>query len=226
MNPHALVVQNSTSGTPNSSAASTVKLITPSETMQVTGGASELLTLARRFLKWGRQVLLVDSQREGISWVTSTSYSGRPSGMVSKRNEGRPLREEAPLDLRRRLWLYSVLTKVMWKPLKWRSFASFSIGFMWPCAGYGMHTAWGLFAVPKEPIFVFSSLDCTLWYEKEYASCGLTRPWNVSFYSGTMAVVVFKLMWISPRYDFNFNTTTIWRNLRSCLRAYLLDVWT
>ncbi|RDX93292.1 hypothetical protein CR513_24461, partial [Mucuna pruriens] len=49
--------------------------------------------------------------REGISCVASTSESGRPSGMVSKRNEERPLRESGPLALRRRLWLYSVLTK-------------------------------------------------------------------------------------------------------------------
>ncbi|KAK7857952.1 hypothetical protein CFP56_015252 [Quercus suber] len=41
MNPHALVVQKRTLGTPSSAAASRVKLMTPSETMQVTGGTWE-----------------------------------------------------------------------------------------------------------------------------------------------------------------------------------------
>ncbi|KAK7857947.1 hypothetical protein CFP56_015254 [Quercus suber] len=53
MNPHALVVQKRTSGMPSLAAASRVKLMTPSETMQVTGGTweEELLRLCGKFLQ-------------------------------------------------------------------------------------------------------------------------------------------------------------------------------
>ncbi|KAL3814400.1 hypothetical protein ACJIZ3_015668 [Penstemon smallii] len=59
-NPHALVVQNSTSGNPNLSAASTVKLIHPSETIQLTGGTSppELLISVSRLQNGSKQVLV------------------------------------------------------------------------------------------------------------------------------------------------------------------------
>nr|GEV73154.1 pentatricopeptide repeat-containing protein [Tanacetum cinerariifolium] len=69
------------------------------------------------------------------AWFQRFSGVGRPSGMDSKRNEENPSRAFKPLDLRRRWWLNSVLTKVMRKPLEWRIFASFSIGLMCPCAG-------------------------------------------------------------------------------------------
>lgn len=88
--------------------------MTPSETIQETGGISgDWLSLERRAVKGGKQVLRVDSHRVGMSCVASTSDSGRPSGMVSKRKEGRPFRESGPRDFRRRLWLKSVFTKVM-----------------------------------------------------------------------------------------------------------------
>ena len=77
------------------------------------------------------------------SCVASALDAGRPSGMVAKRKPGRPATAAAPRDRTRRQWLYSVLTKVTWKPLAWRIVASFSIGVMWPCAGNGRHTAWG-----------------------------------------------------------------------------------
>jgi hypothetical protein len=59
--------------------------------------------------------------------------------------------------LSKRLWLYSELTKVMWKPLWWSSFATLSIGVMWPWAGYGTHTAWALVLFGRDPMFL------TLW---------------------------------------------------------------
>nr|GMC50573.1 hypothetical protein PanWU01x14_244710 [Ipomoea batatas] len=114
--PEALTGQNRTSGMPSSSAASRVKLITPSATMHDTGGtldAAVSLSRARRPLKGHKQVVAVDAQREAISWVASASEGGRPSGMVSNRNDGRPRRDSGPLDLSRRRWLNSVFTKVM-----------------------------------------------------------------------------------------------------------------
>jgi len=106
MNPHALAVQKRTSGMPSSAAASRVKLMIPSETMQVTGGTLDedlSFSFERRFLKGAKQSFLVESHRDGTSWVASTSDSGRPSGMVSNRKEGRPSRELGPRDLRMRL---------------------------------------------------------------------------------------------------------------------------
>ena len=70
MNPHALVVQNRTSGMPSSTAASRVKLMTPSEIMQLTGGTLEELvsfSLERRLLKGAKQWFLEETHREGTS---------------------------------------------------------------------------------------------------------------------------------------------------------------
>lgn len=105
MKPEAPVVQKNTSGMPSSSAAVRVKLMIPSETMQVTGGtwnAEELLSLERSSRKGARQLLWVEEQRDGTSWVASTSDGGRPSGMVSNWKVGRPQRELGPLDFKRR----------------------------------------------------------------------------------------------------------------------------
>ena len=85
MNPHALVVQKRTSGMPSSAAASRVKLMTPSETMQVTGGTwDEVVSFSfkRRFLKGAKQCFCVEAHRDGMCWVASISDSGRPSVMV------------------------------------------------------------------------------------------------------------------------------------------------
>ncbi|KAK6773203.1 hypothetical protein RDI58_028441 [Solanum bulbocastanum] len=115
--PQALVVQNRTSGTPISSAAAKVKLMIPSETMHVTGGMFDVLlvslSFASRSLKGAKQVSVVDLHREGMSCVASASQVGSPSGIVSNWNDERPSSEWGPRDLRRRLWLNSVLTKVM-----------------------------------------------------------------------------------------------------------------
>lgn len=101
-----------------------------------------LLSLKRSFLKGSRDVSEVDLHKEGMSWVASRfSGGGRPSGMVSNLKELWWLRVAEPCDLRKRWWLNSVLTKVIWKPLEWRILANFSMGLMWPCAGKGMHTA-------------------------------------------------------------------------------------
>ncbi|KAF7842632.1 hypothetical protein G2W53_004930 [Senna tora] len=83
-----------------------------------------------RLKKGRKQCLLVESQRAGILCVASMLVRGRPSGMVSNRKPEEPLRAVGPLDLSRRLWLNSEFTKVMWKPLPWRSLASFRNGFM------------------------------------------------------------------------------------------------
>ena len=96
MNPQVLLVQKRTSGIPNSSAAKTVNPITPSDTMQLTGGTCDeavSFSLEIRSLNGPKQVFVVDSQREGMSCVASTSDSGNPSGMVSNRKEERRLRE-------------------------------------------------------------------------------------------------------------------------------------
>lgn len=70
MKPQALIVQKRTSGRPSSWAASTVKLMTPSDTMQLTGGIfGEEFSLERRSLKYGRHFVLVDSHRDGMSCV-------------------------------------------------------------------------------------------------------------------------------------------------------------
>nr|GEZ59692.1 hypothetical protein [Tanacetum cinerariifolium] len=51
------------------------------------------------------------------SWVASLlSGGGRPSGMVSKRNEEKLLRVSDPWDLTRHWCLSSLLTKVIRKP--------------------------------------------------------------------------------------------------------------
>uniref|UniRef100_A0A7C9CQG2 Uncharacterized protein n=1 Tax=Opuntia streptacantha TaxID=393608 RepID=A0A7C9CQG2_OPUST len=119
-------------GTPNSPAASTVKDMVVSDTMQLTGGTSPpaLLRRQRSSLKGCSEWRSVETQSSGMSCVASASTGGRPSVMVSNRKEGRPSRAAGPRDRRRRLWLYSLLTKVMWKPLEWRILASLSMGFM------------------------------------------------------------------------------------------------
>ena len=83
----ALGVQKITHGIPNLSAASRVKDMQPSPTIQVTGGTFEYevsLSLVMRLQSGTRQVFGRDSAREGMSWLTSASEGGRPSGMVSK----------------------------------------------------------------------------------------------------------------------------------------------
>lgn len=150
-NEQALAGQQITLGTASSWAARTVKeAMLPSETKQVTEGmrpsVAEWLSLARRSRKGWRKFFLIESQREGTSWLTSPSASaskggGRPSGMVSKRKSGEPWRALKLLDLRKRLWLYSVWTKVMRKPLRWSSFASLNNGLICPWSGYGVNTA-------------------------------------------------------------------------------------
>ena len=59
----------------------------PSETIEVTGGTFEdevSLSLEIRLQSGNRQVFMVDLTREGMSWLTSASDGGRPSGMVLK----------------------------------------------------------------------------------------------------------------------------------------------
>ncbi|KAG6648931.1 hypothetical protein CIPAW_07G178500 [Carya illinoinensis] len=118
MKPHALVVQKRTSEMPSSTATSRVKLLMqPSATMQVTGGTLDgeavlsLFSLRIRSLKGAKLCVLVDSQRDAMSWVAS-SESGRLSRIVGNRKQGRSSRELGPRDFSRRLWLNSVLTKV------------------------------------------------------------------------------------------------------------------
>ncbi|PON43456.1 hypothetical protein PanWU01x14_273950 [Parasponia andersonii] len=119
MKEQALAVQKKTLGMPSSSDTSRVNDMTTSETMQVTGGKTASSSEAAPLSFWTRwrkgtgQFLAVESQRERATWVASASEGGRPSGIVSKRKEGRPCKELWLRDLRRRPWLNSVLTKVM-----------------------------------------------------------------------------------------------------------------
>ncbi|PON90933.1 hypothetical protein TorRG33x02_133390 [Trema orientale] len=109
----AEAVQNRTSGIPNSLAAFTPKVMIPSTIMQVIGGTSdEHLSLSNSSLNGPKQFFLVESHSGGTSWVASRSDGGKPSGMVSNRKSGRPLTESGPLDLIKRPWLNSVLTKL------------------------------------------------------------------------------------------------------------------
>ena len=86
----------------------------PSETIQVTGGLSEvaLLSLTRRSENGAKKLFIMDSQREGISWEALISDGGRPSGMVSNRKSGKPSKELGPLDFIKRWWLNLVFKKV------------------------------------------------------------------------------------------------------------------
>lgn len=120
MKPQALVVQKHANGTPISSAALRENDMEPSEMTQLTGGATRPLIIelpsfssAISFRRGSRQCFLVESQRDGMSCAESVSVGGRPSGIAAKRKPGKPSRDLGPLDLRRRLWLYSVFTKVM-----------------------------------------------------------------------------------------------------------------
>lgn len=141
-------------GSESSSAASIVKVMAQSETRQVTGGTSqavaEWLSLERRSRNGGSNFSLIDSQRETTWWVASRLSSllgGTPSRMLSKQKKSsRALR---PLDLSKSLWLCSVWTKVMWKPLRWSSFASLNNGLIWPCMGNGENTACGFLSAEK-----------------------------------------------------------------------------
>ncbi|KAI9201547.1 hypothetical protein LWI28_025148 [Acer negundo] len=84
--------------------------------MQVTGGTLDkdvVLSLERSCRNGAKQVFLVDSRRDGTTCVALASDGGRPSGIVSKRKVGVPLRESGPWDLSKRLWLYSVFTKAL-----------------------------------------------------------------------------------------------------------------
>ncbi|KAM0018516.1 hypothetical protein Hdeb2414_s0026g00674911 [Helianthus debilis subsp. tardiflorus] len=125
-------VENINSGIPTSLAASSVKPMSKSDTIQVTG-EKVTLNLAIRLLKGCKQFSCVDLHISYTFWVTSVFSGGvRPSGMASNRNVGTLLRASKPCDLTRRRWVNSVLTKVMRKPLEWRILASFIIGLRCP----------------------------------------------------------------------------------------------
>jgi hypothetical protein len=174
MRPQAEEVQNWTSRIPKSFAALRPKLIIPSETMQVTGGTSNVeLSLSTSSLNGARQFFLTESHRAGTSWVASRSDGGNPSGIVSNWKSGKPFMWSGPLDQTSRMWLNSVLTKVMRKPLECSSLANRIMGVTCPC-GNGTHTAWG-FLASTEPIFskfqglVMASFSFVLFY-RNYAS--------------------------------------------------------
>ncbi|KAF4366708.1 hypothetical protein F8388_020070 [Cannabis sativa] len=83
----AEAVHSTTSGIPNSRAASIPKVIIPSVTIQVTGGTSQqLLSLCKSFLNGPKQFFLVESHNDGISWVASRSDGGKPSADISRRS--------------------------------------------------------------------------------------------------------------------------------------------
>lgn len=63
--------------------------------------------------KNGKQVVIVEWHKEGMSWVSSKRGKGRPSGIVLYWKSWRPSREDGPLELRRCLCLYLELMKVI-----------------------------------------------------------------------------------------------------------------
>jgi len=165
INEQAEAVQNWTSGTPISLAASIAKLITPSETMHVTRGTSGFeFSLRSKPTNGAKQFFRVESHSFGISCIASRSDGGSPSRMVSNWKSVKLLTDSGPWDLIKCLWLNSVFTKVTWKPREWRSLDSCIMGVIWPCAGNGTQTAWGFFVVStaaKVPISIFKQLSNT-----------------------------------------------------------------
>ena len=142
----AVIVKNITIGIPSSQVMVMVNGMKLSEIMQVTGGMFEvaLLSFERRSENGAKKFCKMETQREVMSWVTLRLDGGRLSRMVSNRKSDKPSKKMGPLDFRKCWWLNSVLTKIMWKPLWWRSFENFSIAFMWLWIRYGIQTAWGL----------------------------------------------------------------------------------
>lgn len=67
MKPQAEAVQNWNSGIPSNRPASMPKLITPSETMHLTGGTSEEFNLAISSNNGAKQLFLVESNNAGMS---------------------------------------------------------------------------------------------------------------------------------------------------------------
>lgn len=142
----AAAVCSSTPGTPIRSAASRAKLISVSVITQLTG-RPWWFNLSISSLRGAKQLLLVDTHRDLMSCVEVPAPhfgGGRPSGMVANWKSDGGLMAALPRDWRRRLWLYWVRRKVIWKPLTFRIMASLNMGFMWPCAGKGMQIACGL----------------------------------------------------------------------------------
>ncbi|PON90924.1 hypothetical protein TorRG33x02_133300 [Trema orientale] len=104
---------------------SIIKLIT---TSRGTCSSFNELSFKTSSLNGARQFFLVTSHKAGTSWVASQSEGSKPSVMVSNLKSFRPLTNSGPLDRINPLWLNSVLTKVIWKPLKCRSFGKFHHG--------------------------------------------------------------------------------------------------
>ena len=92
-----------------------VNYMKPSKIMQVNGGTIEvaLLSFTRRLENETKKFFVMETQREGMSWVALGSDGGRPSGMVSNQKSVKPSKELGPLDFKKRWWLNSMLTKVM-----------------------------------------------------------------------------------------------------------------
>ncbi|PKI47417.1 hypothetical protein CRG98_032252 [Punica granatum] len=85
---------------------------------------------------------LADSHRETTSCVALACDGRSPAGIATNWNPaGRSPRNLGPSALSMRLWLNSVLTKVMQRPLWWRSVTSLSIAPMWLWAGTAKQTA-------------------------------------------------------------------------------------
>ncbi|KAJ0535791.1 hypothetical protein HanOQP8_Chr09g0335811 [Helianthus annuus] len=94
----------------------------------------------------------------------ASGLRGTPSGMVSNRKPGEPSRLCGPPDSRRRSWTNSVLTKVIWRPLWWRSSASLSMAFMWLWSGNGITMTCGFFsAVAIESMALLCVLNMDKW---------------------------------------------------------------
>ncbi|MQM07446.1 hypothetical protein Taro_040286, partial [Colocasia esculenta] len=152
MKPQALVVQNSTLGTPNA------QLISPPTTQVMGGNPGDRPNRAISSRKWTTKSLLRETAKSLMYCMPSRPDRGRPSGIASTRKPSTPAKPSkgsgAP-ELSRRWLLYWVMTKLMRNPLEWRSLARWSMGFMWPGVGQGTMTAWG-FAMAVDGVAAFS----------------------------------------------------------------------
>lgn len=79
-----------------------VNCMKPSEIMQVNGGTLDvaLLSFTRMLENEAKKLFVMETQREGMSWVALGSDGGRPSGKISNWKSFKPSKELGSLDFR------------------------------------------------------------------------------------------------------------------------------